>query len=202
MDVDQHSIQASARKRKRNLPSASSDIEPAMFQTHTKLKTSDCVRRRMTSASVDIAELKESVSGSNDGYSDVSTHSRRSSENIYRRKPRRKTREDRYDLKSVENPPKKPKNNHGRERDGKRRRKSGSAMMHEFFAENVAPTRLTVSSKDPYCLQELIASSTDLENSSNQPLHSDSLARVEPHRLLREKDVSILYLSTRKLGSE
>lgn len=177
MDVDQQSIPASARKRKRNLPSASSDVEPAIFQTHPGLKTNGRVHRNITSARVD-TELKESVSESDKTFS----------ENIYERKPRRKTREDRYDLKQdifVKNPRKRIRESHGRERDGKRRdgkrrdgerrngkrrKKSGSAIMHEFVAENIAPKRLTVSSKDLYCLQELLASSTDLENSSNQEL--------------------------------
>ncbi len=167
MDVDQQSIPASARKRKRNLPSASSDVEPAIFQTHTGLKTNGRVHRNITSARV-ATELKESVSESDKTFS----------ENIYERKPRRKTREDRYDLKQdifVKNPRKRIIESHGRERDGerrngKRRKKSGSAIMHEFVAENIAPKRLTVSSKDLYCLQELLASSTDLENSSNQEL--------------------------------
>lgn len=154
MDVDQHSIPASARKRKRNLPSASSDVEPAIFQTHTELKASGRVHRSITSARVD-TELKESVSDSDNAFS----------ENIYQRKPRRKTRKDRYDLKQdifVKNPRKRVRESHGRERDGKqrdgksrdgerrdgkRRRKSGSAIMHEFVAENVAPKRLTVSSR-------------------------------------------------------
>lgn len=176
MDVDQHSIPASARKRKRNLPSASSDVEPAIFQTHTKHKNNGHVRRSRSSAREDIAELKESVSDSNNGHSELSAHSRGRSENIYKRKPRRKTREDRYDLKqdkSVKHRKKKwhkRKENQGRDREGRRRKKSGSALMHEFVAENVVPKRLTVSSKDSYCLQELLASSTDLENSSQHQL--------------------------------
>lgn len=159
MDVDQQSIPASARKRKRNLPSASSDVEPAIFQTHTELKTNGRVHRSITSARVG-TELKESVSESDNAFS----------ENIYVRKPRRKTREDRYDLKQdifVKNPRKRIRGSHGRERDGKRRdgnrrdgerrdgkrrKKSGSAIMHEFAAENIARKRLTVSSKDLYCL--------------------------------------------------
>ena len=275
MNVDQHSIPASARKRKRNFPSASSDVEPAIFRTHTQLKTKGGVHRSMTSSSIDIAELKESVSDTDNGYSDLSTHSNGTSENMYRRKPRRKTRADRYDLKqgmSVENPRKRFKKYHSWERDEKRRdekrrdekrrdekrrdekrrdekrrdeqrrdekrrdekrrdekrrdekrrdekrrdekrrdekrrdekrrdekrrdvkrrKKSGSAMMHEFLAENIAPKRLTVSSKDPDCLEEPLASSTDREHSSNHYLISDSLTRVERRRLLREKDVSIL----------
>lgn len=165
MGVDQHSTPASARKRKRNLPSASSDVEPAIFRTHTKLKTNGRGHRSITSARVD-TESEESVSDSDNALS----------ENIYKRKPRRKTREDRYDLKQdiyVKNPRKRIRKSHGREidgkrrdgkrrdgerrdgerRDGKRRKKSGSTIMHEYIAKNIATKRLTVSSKYLYCLK-------------------------------------------------
>lgn len=157
MDVDQYSIPALARKRKRNLPSASSDVEPAIFQAHTKLKTHGRVQRSITSARVD-TELEESVSDSDSALS----------KNVYERKPRRKTREDRYDLNQdifVKNPSKRKRirESHGGERDGKRRdrtrsdgkrrKKSGSTIMHEFVSKNIAPQRLTVSSKDLDCLR-------------------------------------------------
>lgn len=160
MDVDQHTIPASARKRKRDLPSASSDVEPAIFQTRTKLKTSGRAHRSITSARVD-TESEESVSDSDNALS----------ENIYERKPRRKTREDRYDLKQdiyVKNSRKRTRESHGRKRDGrrkdgkrrggerrygKRRKKSGSDIMHEYVAKNIVPKRLTVSSKDLYPLK-------------------------------------------------
>lgn len=168
MDVDQYSIPALARKRKRNFPSASSDVEPAIFQAHTKLKTNGNVHRSITSARVD-TELEESVSESDDA----------SSVTIGERKPRRKTREDRYDLKQdifFKNPSKSKRireSSHGGERDGKRRdrkrrdekrrdgersdgkrkKKSGSTIMHEFNSKNIAAPRLTVSLKDLYCLK-------------------------------------------------
>lgn len=145
MDMDQRTIPNSARKRRRYLLSASSDVEPATFQTHVELETNDCLQRSMSSASADIAELKETASHSNNSHSDLSTHG---AEKIYGRKPRRKTREDRYDLKQgkfVEKPRKRKKRHRAQEREGKRRKKSGSAMMHDFSADNIAPKRLTVS---------------------------------------------------------
>lgn len=170
MDVDHHSNPTSARKRKRNLLSTSSDVEPAIFQNHTKLKTNGRVHRSITSIRVN-TESEESVSDSDNALS----------ENIYKRKPRRKTREDRYDFKQdiyVKNPRKRIRKSHGREidgkrrarkrragerrngerrdeerRDGKRRKKSGSAIMHEYVAKNVAAKRLTVRSKYLYCLK-------------------------------------------------
>lgn len=145
MDMDQHSISASARKRRRNIPSTSSDVEPANFKTHTELETNGCVHRSISLASADIAEMKETVSDSNNSYS---IHSRGRTQKVYGRKPRRKTREDRYDLKAGivdEKPRKRKKRHHAWEREGKRRKKSGSGMMHDFSAKNIAPGRLTVS---------------------------------------------------------
>ena len=208
MDMDHHTIPASARKRKRNVPSTSSDIEPATFQNHAGFETNGCVNRSIYSASANNAELKETVRDSNNSYpDDLSTHSCGRAGKTYGRKPRRKTREDRYDLKEdkvIRKPRTQKKRHHSRERAEKRRKKSGSGMMHDFSAENVAPKRLTVSPYDegPYCLQELSALSTDLKNSSNQHLLSDCLARVERHRQLREKDVSILYLPRRKIRAK
>lgn len=207
MDVDHHSIPASARKRKRNLPSTSSDVEPATFQTHAGLETNGCVHRSLYSESANNAELKESARDSNNSYSDLSTHSRGRTKKTYGRKPRRKTREDRYDLKQdkvIRKPRTQKKRHHARDRAEKWRKKSGSGMMHDFSAENVAPKRLTVSPYDegPYCLQELSALSADLKNSSNQHLRSDYLTRVERHPHSREKDVSILYLPRRKISAK
>lgn len=207
MNVDHQSIPATARKRKRNLPSTSSDVEPATFQTHTGLETDGCVHRSIYSASANNAELKETVRDSNNSCSDLSTHRRGRTEKSYGRKPRRKTREDRYDLKQdkvVRKPRTRKKRHHPREREEKRRKKSSSGMMHDFSSENVVPKRLTVSPYDegPCCLQELSALSTDLRNSSNQHSRPDYLTRVERHRQLREKDVSILYLPRRKISAK
>lgn len=163
MDVDHNAIPASGRKRKRNVPSTSSDVEPATFQTHAGLETNGCVHRSIDSGSANNAELKETVRDSNNSYpDDLSTQSCGRTGKTYGRKPRRKTREDRYDLKEdkVIRKPRTPKKSHyARERAEKRRKKSGSGMMHDFSAKNVAPKRLTVSPYDegPYCLQELSA---------------------------------------------
>lgn len=68
----------------------------------------------------------------------------------YKRKPRHKTREDHYTLKNALKVTKHkvdegehPFRKRGK---GKRREKSGSALMHDFTARNIALNRLTVSS--------------------------------------------------------
>lgn len=67
----------------------------------------------------------------------------------YERKSRRKTRENRYSLKEsskvsdqINNEGESPVRKKGKR---KRREKSGSALMHDFTARNIAFSRLTVS---------------------------------------------------------
>jgi hypothetical protein len=74
-----------------------------------------------------------------------------SSSDRYKRKPRRKTRPDRYDLKenakkrrSNRSTAKKKPKKHDQERKGKRRRKSDVALSDKFLAKNVSKDRLTV----------------------------------------------------------
>lgn len=74
----------------------------------------------------------------------------------YERKPRHKTREDHYTLKEASKVPKQNPNESESpvRKKGKRKRKekSGSALMHDFSARNVAFGRLTVSPPLQRCL--------------------------------------------------
>ena len=70
----------------------------------------------------------------------------------YERKPRHKTKEDKYEVKRTGRklgirPRTKEKTNGAVKKDKKRKRKqrSGDALMHTFGAPNVAQDRLTVS---------------------------------------------------------
>ena len=65
----------------------------------------------------------------------------RSRPDIYQKRTRRKTREDKYDLKV--DPIAKSKVSRKKKT---RRKKSGTAINHDFRAPNVASERLTVSS--------------------------------------------------------
>jgi hypothetical protein len=77
-----------------------------------------------------------------------------SSSGRYKRKPRRKTRPDRYDLKengkkrrsdrSTAKKKEKKSTRHNRERKGKRNRRSDLALNDKFSARNVSKDRLTV----------------------------------------------------------
>ena len=65
----------------------------------------------------------------------------------YERRPRRKTREDRYELKDGNRDKKKVGKKDSQEKKQKkhkRREKSGAALMHSFTAQNVSHDRLTV----------------------------------------------------------
>ena len=65
----------------------------------------------------------------------------------YERRPRRKTREDRYELKDGIRDKKKAAKKDSQEmkqKKRKRREKSGAALMHSFTAQNVSHDRLTV----------------------------------------------------------
>lgn len=76
----------------------------------------------------------------------------------YERRSRHKTREDRYTLKEASKVPKQTTNadESPARKKGKRRRKekSGTALMHDFTARNVAFNRLTVSLPPKRCLME------------------------------------------------
>ena len=74
----------------------------------------------------------------------------KASANPYQRKSRHKTRDDHYTLKQVPQARKHRLDEDtpaaGKRGKRKRKEKSGSALMHEFHARNVARDRLTVSS--------------------------------------------------------
>ena len=67
----------------------------------------------------------------------------------YERRPRYKTREDRYELKEATSGKRKVARQDGekkkkKQKKYKRREKSGAALMHDFTAQNVSHNRLTV----------------------------------------------------------
>jgi hypothetical protein len=109
----------------------------------------------------------------------------------YERKSRRKTREDYYTLKETQNAPNQnaDEGKYFAKKSGRRKRrgKSGSALMHDFNAQNVAYNRLTVSSTHidlpHYDISLMILT---IPNSSAQPQQSGFLAKAERLRQSRE----------------
>ena len=137
------------RKRKRKAPSTLSYLEPAVVDELTdaengKRRAYEEERTRTLPTSVDDGDLK-SLSGFSRRPDQTTALSEKPAES-YGRRPRHKTREDRYELKdgtrdkkkvAKDSQEKKPKKH-------KRREKSGAALMHSFTAQNVSHDRLTV----------------------------------------------------------
>ena len=66
----------------------------------------------------------------------------------FERRPRHKTRADRYELKESTRQRKKPDKNNEEDKKRKkhkRKEKSGAALMHDFTAHNISHSRITVS---------------------------------------------------------
>lgn len=153
----------STPKRKRRLSSISSYLEPARFVAHTGAEAEDQVQpmvsfsRGSVANSVDTASRSSSVSLDSSTVISVSPEKPAKS---YERRPRHKTRGDRYEIKQAketkkrkkEKIEKKAKKAHAAKKDRKRNRgeKSGAALMHNFTARNVTRDRLTVRYSDAY----------------------------------------------------
>lgn len=130
------------RKQKRNSSETSLlDIAPALSSVHRNKQGSSAAgpsakRQKCSKTKDKTPSRSDSVSPSSDDLSDQA----------FRRKARRKTREDKYELKEAKKTwrelgeKRKPLN-----KKHKRKEKTGSTLLHNFKASNVAPDRLTVS---------------------------------------------------------
>lgn len=134
-------------KRRRSPSVTSSYLEPAACFRQDKTGTK---AHAATNGKVERHRIKHNSSITSSHSSSATVASPEKPMKSYERRPRHKTREDRYEIK------------HGKKRDkskdaekitlGKSRRKrkrvdkSGAALMHSFLANNVEPERLTVSS--------------------------------------------------------
>lgn len=142
------------RKRKRS-SSVTSYLEPALIDEPIKardyLRDVDAIRQPESSR--DPQEV-ESGKRSSSSTSSSSYRSPVKPAKTYERRPRHKTKEDRYELKQ-DNKSKKtrPKTKGINKRkasrkDKKRKAQSGLAFLHKFTAKNVASDRLTVRPVD------------------------------------------------------
>lgn len=133
------------RKRKRSISSLSSYLETAKAINHQSGKN-DRKRRNKSKANRDATSQSSDLLQS----SDVTIDSPEKPVKVYGRRLRHKTREDCYELKQAKFPNKKREKNEKKDRCSKRnqkqkrKEKSGTALMHEFTAQNVAQDRLTV----------------------------------------------------------
>lgn len=137
MDKDQTSYD---RKRKRRHSSMSSYLEPATFVIHTDVGDQGCDQNNAPVSQELNAELSPT--------SAIKSIPQEKLNRDYGRRPRHKTREDRYELKQVKEAGKRKreKDEGAPKKNRKRRRieKSGASLMHDFTAQNVTHDRLTV----------------------------------------------------------
>ena len=141
---------ARTRKRKRKASSTISYLEPAVVDELTdaengKWKPPEREGTRRLPLSDDDGVLKP-LSGFLRGPDQTTALPEKPAESFERR-PRHKTREDRYELKDGTREKRKVATKDSQEKKQKkhkRREKSGGALMHNFTAQNVAHDRLTV----------------------------------------------------------
>ena len=136
------------RKKRRKASSTTSYLELAVPSGFTDTDVDQRMRvgglaprNRSPSEEVEL----ESLSGSSQG-AGVARGSPEKPTKSYERRPRRKTREDRYELKERTSEKKRAAKKDGekKHRSRKRKRKSGAVLMHDFTAQNVSHERLTV----------------------------------------------------------
>lgn len=143
MDMDKN-VARSNRKRKRRHSSVSSYLEPATFAGHTEVGDDGCHHMKAPVSQGLNAELSPDTSV-------IKSIPQAKPNKAYERKPRHKTRENRYELKQVKEAKTRKKKKHEgapkKERKRKRMEKSGASLLHNFTAQNVAHDRLTLRSE-------------------------------------------------------
>ena len=193
-------------KRKRRLSSISSHLEPATFNSHTEVEGKepdqaiDLVSR---GSSVDLVDTPLRSSSASNSSTIISVSPEKQVKS-YERRLRRKTREDRYEIKQAkevkmqQKEKEKKKKNKEKKRTGagaakkerkrNRKEKSGAALMHDFTARNVTRDRLTVRcyDSDNLCQHCQLTSRNSLGH--HQP--SDCSAKVERLRQSGDEGVS------------
>ncbi len=146
-DNDTVDVQGRPRKRRRSRASTSSYLEPA-----APADLSDNDHDHPIHATIVRTASSGPVLG--DRVKKTSPTMSQGSEKLlkaYERRPRHKTRQDRYELKDNNRDSEKKKQaakkdrGEKKQKKHKRKEKSGAALMHDFAAQNVAHDRLTVS---------------------------------------------------------
>ena len=141
------------RKRKRSWSSSSSYLEPAAVSDldNDDDRPSHATMLRTVSTRPALGDRGNNNSHTTSQSSEMVDPSAEKKLKLYERRPRHKTRIDRYELKENIRHGKKTKQDakkeSGKKKPKKHRRKekSGAALMHDFTAQNVAHNRLTVS---------------------------------------------------------
>lgn len=147
-------IQDRPRKRRRSRSSTDSDLQPAAAtdlsdNSHDRSKYAKVPRTANRKPALVDRGNQDSPAASQS--SERTLPSPEMLLNPYERRPRQKTRQDRYELKDRKTGSKKTKRAakkdcmEKKQKKHKRKEKSGATLMHDFTARNVAHDRLTVS---------------------------------------------------------
>ena len=153
-DDDDLKVQSRARKRRRSR-SRSSYLEPAAandFSDNRHDRPSRSTILSTVSMRPALRRGGKNRSPTTSQASEILSPSPGKHLKCYERRPRHKTRPDRYELnqndrnrKRVKLAPKKDSREKKKQKKQKRPEKSGAALMHDYAAQNVAHDRLTVS---------------------------------------------------------
>lgn len=153
-DHDILDVRSHSRKRRRSRSSTSSYLEPAaandLLDKHQDDPSHATVLRTASAEPALGDRVKKSSPTASQG-SEMMLLSPEKLLKSYERRPRHKTRQDRYELKGNNKDSEKMKQARKKDRGEKkqkkhkRKEKSGTALMHDFAAQNVAHDRLTVS---------------------------------------------------------
>lgn len=144
-DVNPH---AKHKKRKRS-SSEGSYLEPAMIDEINVLEQRINVAGRGTTSNIRYprqggGKNSSVATSSTSGSSSQRTPSPEKPSKTYERKPRRRTKEDRYELKQERAGKNRAKKKITTKLKSKRKEKSGALNIQSFRAKNVASDRLTV----------------------------------------------------------
>ncbi|MCJ1389319.1 hypothetical protein MMC18_002175 [Xylographa bjoerkii] len=149
LQEDEELKMAALRRKRRRASSSSSYLEPAIANemTHTASRICKESHSRGRNADAQHNERRQEISSSD--VSDVSVSQTSFSPakpvKTYERRSRHKTREDRYLLKDATAHVRAPKEKKRKKSTRlSRKEKTGSALLHNFVADNVASERLTL----------------------------------------------------------
>ncbi|KAL8933588.1 MAG: hypothetical protein Q9216_006296 [Gyalolechia sp. 2 TL-2023] len=169
------------RKRRRSLSTASSCLEPATCFSNDDRGPG--IQRKIE-ADTDRRRTQHDNVATSPRSSSVVALSQKPAKS-YERRPRRKTREDHYELKKgkKQNKPKdgEKASNHKAKKRRHRTEKSGAVLMHNFSANNVGTERLTVIPRLLRVLETCWTSIAHCQCSSRVELHWDYSAKGVRH---------------------
>ena len=150
VDAPYRAVEDSTKHRKRKYNSSETsllDIASARESIHGKKQRSP--KAGPSTKLLKHSKAKDKISITFSSSDSTSSSSDGLDEQAFKRRPRRKTREEKYELKEAKNARSKQREKktfHKKLKGQKRKERTGSTLLHNFKARNVAQDRLTVSS--------------------------------------------------------